>query len=52
MRTQKIESTLQGEKRVNCVRLGFYKDAHECEKCKRFVEIDPVRAVIKCRERI
>lgn len=52
MKHIKIISTEQGDKRVKCFRIGEFRDAHECEKCKRFVQIDNVKAEIKCKERI
>lgn len=51
MRTEKIISTDKGY-RVHCQRTGEYRDAHDCQKCSRYVKnsLDPVNSTIKCKE--
>jgi hypothetical protein len=36
--------------RIHCNKIDGYRDARDCEKCKKFAGIDPVRREIKCRE--
>lgn len=51
MRTEKVISTEKGYS-VYCRRIDHYRDAHDCEKCGRYVKdsLDPVRQELRCKE--
>ncbi len=48
MKHCKIE-TIDENKVVNCHYFDCRINVHKCEKCRRFIKIDPVKSEIQCR---
>lgn len=51
MKTTEIKN-IDGIFTVYCHRIGEHRSAHDCKKCGRFIEIDPVKSELRCKRDI
>jgi len=50
VKTKLFKNTDDGQYHLVCHRTGNDRLARNCYTCSKFVDIDPVKAEIKCRE--
>lgn len=51
MNTGKIIKKESGGFSVYCSKIECFRDVNSCKKCTQFKRIDPVKAVVICKEK-